>query len=267
MSPHLHSFTRSLHFYSYYMVFQLKERFTGLTQLSAFLLLYPFFIWLLTRVWDHFNASLGHYTHEQIYTYIAITECLFLNFIRSTFSERTQSDFSLSLSRPRSWLIMTWVGQFGNVLAGRIFYSLLALVVLPLLGVRLSFAFHSFLKLILLLPLLGVIEMMLASLISSARILWHEVRYLVLPITKIFLALGGVFGPLSDYGEPGRTLFLKLPASDLFFQVAHFCIKDHFYEITPSQWFFRIIGFGLFLFLINLLFYRYARQHHRSYGG
>ena len=94
-----------------------------------------------------------------------------------------------------------------------------------------------------------------------------ETRYLVLPITKIFLALGGVFGPLADYGEPGKSIFLQLPASDLFFQVGHFCVKGEFYQISTLEWFLRIAFWIIVFFILNLAFFNFARKRHQSFGG
>lgn len=257
----------SFGFYARYGVFQLRERFSDLGQSLAFMALYPVLILVLTALWEKFNAFQGNYSKLEVYTYIAITELLFLTFVRSAFILRSQADFSTSLARPRSWLALTFSGQFGSTLGGRIIYLAFALLTLLPMGVPWDLLSRALLRLILLLPWLGLIEALMATILASAQLLWSETRYLVLPFTKIFLALGGVFCPLADYGEPGRSLFLQSPASDIFFQVAHYCLRGEFYQLSSLAWLLRMLLWtGLFL-LGNLLFYRYARRRHQSWGG
>src|ERR1700734_693219 len=97
----------SLPFYFRYSWFQLCERFTDIGSSVAFLLLYPIFIWLLTQMWGRFNAYQGHYTHNEVLLYVAVTELLFMTFLRSPFMQRSNADFSITLARPRSWLSLT----------------------------------------------------------------------------------------------------------------------------------------------------------------
>lgn len=256
-----------LQFYLRYAGFQLRERFTDLLGAVAYLALYPFFIWLLTQMWGRFNADQGHYTREQIFVYIAITELLFMTFLRSPFMQRTAADFSIALSRPRSWLMLTFVGQLGATLGARLVYSLTAMLLLPFFGVPFEDVFAAFGRLALLIPILGIVESLMASVLASAQLLWHETRYLVLPITKIFLALGGVFGPLADYGEPGRSIFLKLPASDFFFQVGHFCVQGEFYRMSSLEWTIRVLFWIAVFGAWNRFFFRFAKSRHQSFGG
>ncbi len=259
--------TKTTAFYSRYAYFQLKERFSDLGQSLGFMLLYPFLILILTAMWNKFSAYQGNYTKEEIYIYISITELLFLTFLRSSFIQRSQSDFSMSLARPRSWLALNFFGQFGAILGGRLIYLGSALIILHLLGLQSSFIFLAFLRLFCLLPILGILEACMASILASAQLLWHETRYLILPITKIFLALGGVFCPLADYGEPGRSIFLQGPASDLFFQVGHFCVKGEFYLISWQTWLIRLLFWLTVCILGNQIFFHYARKRHQSWGG
>ncbi len=258
---------RTLNFYGRYGFFQLKERFSDLGQSLSYLLLYPLLILVLTAMWNRFNAYQGNYTREEIYVYIAIAELLFLTFLRSAFLQRSQADFSMGLARPRSWLGLTFAGQFGATFGGRLIYCVCAIPALMLMGVPAGLVIQAFARLVILLPLLGIMEALMASILASAQLLWQETRYLVLPITKIFLALGGVFCPLADYGEPGRSIFLQSPASDLFFQVGHYCLKGEFYQLSQEQWITRILTWMLVFALANLVFFRYARKRHQSWGG
>jgi hypothetical protein len=254
-------------FYLRYSWFQLRERFTDIGSSIAYILLYPFFIWLLTQMWGRFNAYQGNYTKEQVFIYVSITELLFMTFMRSPFMHRSGADFSITLARPRSWLLLTFFGQMGTTWGGRVIYAASALLILHFLGLESGAILAAYARLFLLLPILGVLEALMASVLGSAQILWHETRYLVLPITKIFLALGGVFGPLVDYGEPGKSIFLSLPASDMFFQVGHFCVKGEFYQITPVEWATRILFWIAIFALWNRAFFNYARRRHQSFGG
>lgn len=258
---------KDLGFYLRYSFFQMRERFTDFGSSIAFLLLYPYFIWLLTQMWDRFNSQQGNYNRQEIFVYISITEMLFLTFLRSNFIQRSGADFSLILARPRSWIFLTFFGQFGSSLCGRLIYILTALVVLPILGVDRDIFVPAIYRIIILLPILGIIEALMASVLSSAQILWHETKYLVLPITKIFLTLGGVFGPLADYGEPAKSIFLHLPASDLFFQVGHFCVRGEFYQMSIIEWIIRISVWITVFAIWNVLFFNFARKRHQSFGG
>lgn len=254
-------------FYLRYAWFQLHERFTDLWSSLAFLLLYPFFVWILTQMWEKFNAYQGHYLRQEIFIYLAISELLFMTFLRSPFMQRTGADFSITLARPRSWLGLTFAGQMGATLGGRLVYISIALIFLHLLGLEPQAIWSAMGRLFLLLPILGIIEALMASVLASAQLLWHETRYLVLPITKIFLALGGVFGPLADYGEPGRSIFLQLPASDLFFQVGHFCVRGEFFQMSVPTWLTRIAIWACLSFVVNIYLFRMARKRHQSFGG
>ncbi len=254
-------------FYFRYGWFQMRERFADVGSSLAPLFLYGFFIWLLTQMWQKFNAYQGHYTRDEVAIYIAITELLFMNFLRSPFMQRSDADFSITLSRPRSWLTLTFCGQMGASLGSRIVYIGAALCILPLLGVDFGLSFAACGRLFLLMPLLTIIEALLATFFAIAQLLWHETKYLVTPITKLFLSLGGVFAPLADYGEPGRSFFLQLPPSDVFFQVAHFCVKGQFYEMGVAVWHMRVAVLIITFFVINHFFFRIAKERHQSFGG
>lgn len=256
-----------LGFFSKYAYFQFKERFTDLASTLGYLGLYPFFIWVWSILWVQFNSSQGNYSRPEILVYLCITELLFFTFLRSSFIQRSHGDFSIGLARPRSWLALTFFGQIGSTVGGRIVYGVISLIALSLLQVDQGLFLAAFARLLLLLPLLCVLESLMATLLASCQLIWAETRYFVLPISKIFLALGGVLCPLADYGEPGRSIFLMLPASDIFFQVGHYCLRGEFYQMSDLQWLLRILFWiGLFYFF-NLVFFRYAQKKHQSFGG
>lgn len=247
--------------------FNLAEQFSDLAGGIAGFLLFPFFIWLIARLWERFNSFQGHYTFHEIMLYIGVTEILFMTFLRGASLTRASSDFSLSLARPRSWLATSFSGLYGRCLGSRLIFLGVFFVVMPTLGVAPAEVGRVIARLFVLLPVLGVLQAFIGLLFASAHVLWEETTYFVLPVSKIFLALGGVFGPLIDYGEPWRSTLLKLPPSDLFFQPAHFCVKGEFYQMTPGMWIFRVFSFGFALLICNAIIYRYARKNHQSWGG
>ncbi len=254
-------------FYLRYMAFSIREPFSDLASGIVGFLLFPFFIWLISMVWGRFNAYQGHYTLAEVMLYLGATEILFMTFLRSSALVRSSADFSLTLARPRSWLGMQGAAFFGSCLGNRIVYLAIAILVLPLLGVPVSDTLVMAGRLMIFFPLLGLIQVALNLGFACAHVLWSETSYLMLPFSKVFLALGGVFGPLVDYGEPWRGLLLKLPPADLFFQPAHFCVKGSFYETTPEAWLLRVLAFTAVLFAFDLAFFRYAKRRHQSYGG
>ena len=138
---------------------------------------------------------------------------------------------------------------------------------MPLLGTDVGSTLRTAGRLLLLLPALGVLQALLGLAFAAAQVLWAEIDYFLFPISKIFLALGGVFAPLVDFGEPWRSRLLFLFPADLFFQPGQFCVKGEFYRMSVGAWFLRVSLWWGLLFAFDLCFYRYARKHHQSYGG
>lgn len=259
--------TEALRFHFKHGWFNVREQFSDLASGIAGFLLFPFFIWLVSALWKTFNAYQGNYTIEEVMLYVGVTEILFMTFLRLGSLGRASSDFSLSLARPRSWLATSFSGLYGRCFGGRIIYLAIFLVAMPLLGAPFASTLKTGLRLLLFFPLLGVFQAFVGLLFSCAQVRWSETSYFVLPVSKVFLALGGVFGPLVDYSEPWKSLLLKLPPSDVFFQPAHFCVKGHFYGMTGLEWVARVSATCLALFALSLAFHRNAREHHQSWGG
>ena len=247
--------------------FNAREQFSDWASGITGFLLFPFFIWLMGKVWGKFNAYQGHYTLQEVMLYVGVTEVLFMTFLRPDSLTRASGDFSITLARPRSWLAMAFSGLFGRCLGSRIVYLLIFILVMIPLDVEFQTILSVVGRLLILFPLMGVIQALIGLLFSSAQVLWAETSYFILPVSKIFLALGGVFGPLTDFGEPWRSALLALPPADVFFQVGHFCVKGEFYEMSASTWLIRVGLFCLFLWILNAFFHRLARKYHQSYGG
>ncbi len=257
----------SIRFHIRHAWFNLREQFSDIPTAIAANALIPFFVWVLSQMWLRFNSGQGNFTLKEVILYIGLTEVLFMTFVRLGSINRASGDFSIALSRPRSWLVMSFSGLVGRSTGGRIFMLLMLLVAFPLLGSGGQLMIDSVLRFLLVLPWLGVLQGLFALFFASCQVLWHQTNYFLLPFGKIFLVLGGVWGPVADFSEPWRSVLLKLPPSDLFFQPAYFCVKGHFFEITAAEWFLRTGILAGVLVLINFYFFKYAKREHQSFGG
>ena len=247
--------------------FNVCEQFGDLRAALAANALVPFFVWLLSRVWARFNASQGHFTLAEVIVYIGLGEVLYMTFVRPASVGRASADFSLALARPRSWMMTSFSGLAGRSIGSRLFMLGLLLAALPILGADLGHGTTSALRFLLLLPWLAVLQGLFALLFATAQVLWYQTEYFFMPIGKVFLVLGGVWGPVCDFSEPWRTWLLRLPPSDLFFQPAYYCVKGEFYGITATDWFLRTGVVAVLLAGINVLFFSLAKRRHQSFGG
>ncbi len=261
------SVTGSLLFHGKHAWFNIKEQFSDLASGIVGFLLFPFLVWIVSKVWERFNSYQGNYTIREVTLYIGVAEILFMSFLRPSSISRATSDFSLSLARPRSWLAMSFSGIFGRCLGSRVVYLTIFLILIPLLGVPFPQVLGAAIRVTLLFPILGLVQGLIGLLFASAQVVWFETSYFVLPTSKMFLILGGVLGPLIDFSEPWKSRFMAVPSSDLFFQPAHFCVRGEFYGMTVGAWLLRIAVLSAALGIANLALYYYARRHHQSYGG
>lgn len=263
----IHNAIESIRFNARHAWFNLREQFSDLPTAVASNILLPFFIWILSQVWDRFNSHLNNFSFAQIIIYLGVTETLYMTFLRTASINRASGDFSIALARPRSWLATSFSGLVGRSLGSRIFMLLFLALFLPVLGAHVSEAGSATLRLLMLLPWLSIMQGLVALSFSIAQVLWHQTNYFLLPFGKIFLVLGGVWGPLSDFSEPWKKWLLVLPPSDLFFQPAYFCVFNRFYGITPVEWLLRTAVLAISLTLTNFYFFRVAKSRHQSYGG
>ncbi len=257
----------SARFHTRHGWFNIREQFSDLPSALAANAMIPFFVWLLSQVWYRFNSANGNFTLSEVIIYIGLTELLYMTFVRPGSLSRASSDFSIALARPRSWLMMSYSGLVGRSLGGRFFMLAILFVTLPILGADVWHTLESVFRLFLLLPWLAVLQGLFALVFATAQVLWHQTNYFLLPFGKVFLVLGGVWGPIADFSEPWRSWLLVLPPSDLFFQPAYFCVKGEFYGMTASEWLLRTSILAIALWVTNLLFFRVAKRRHQSYGG
>ncbi|HZH03865.1 MAG TPA: hypothetical protein VEY30_08785 [Myxococcaceae bacterium] len=257
----------STRFHLRHAAFGVREQFSDLPSALAANAIIPFFVWVLSRLWLRFNSAQGNFSLPEVVLYLGITELLYMTFVRGPSVSRASSDFSISLSRPRSWLMTSLSGLVGRSLGGRFLMMAMLVLALPLLGAGMRNTLDAMLRLAVLLPWLALMQGLFALSFAIAQVLWHQTNYFLLPFGKIFLVLGGVWGPVADFSEPWRATLLWLPPSDLFFQPAYFCVKGSFYATTPALWLLRTGALAVVLSGANLRFFGMARRRHQSFGG
>lgn len=258
---------KGVSFYLRNALFSFRESWTNLANRLAGFLLFPVFMFILAKMWEKFNSHLGNYTHKEMIAYIGVTEVLFLTFLSTRNINLASSDFSLSLTRPRSWLFMQFSGLYGKTLGARLVLATFYFPLLILFGLNFEEASPIFLRLLLLLPPLGILQALYSLIFSSAHVRWEVTSYLTLPFSKLFLIFGGVFAPVSDFSEPARSVVLQLPASDIFFQPGYFAVKGYFYQLSSADWCARISLQVVVLVVLNILFFESSKRHHQSFGG
>jgi hypothetical protein len=260
-------FSSSFHFHFKNAFFSFRESWTNLINSIVGFMLFPVFMFVLSKMWQKFNGHLGNYTYKEMLAYIGVTEILFMTFLRSGNVLTASSDFSLSLARPRSWPATQFSALFGKTLGARLVLTALLLPLLILFGLDLHFSLTIILRLLGFLVPLGIFQALYSLLFSSAHVRFEVTNYLTLPFGKLFLIFGGVFAPLSDFSGPARSLLLKLPPSDLFFQPAYYTIKGTFYHLSFTEWLGRLGIQLIFLLIINSWFFKSSRRYHQSFGG
>jgi hypothetical protein len=254
----------------YYFIlgsFRAKEHFTDWSSNAIAYVLYCFFIWVLAFVWSKFKMLNSDFDYDHVFYYIGVTELLFMTFLSSRSIVSATEDFSLSLVRPRSWIAREIVANLGSCIGKRLLYFFALVVFSQIMRVHIEDFGQFIFRLFILMFLLALPQALLSTLFSALRLSFPQTDYFILPFGKLFLSLGGVFGPLSDYGEPYKTWLLKLPGSDLFFQPAYFAVFGKFYQSSIADWLMRIIAIQIGLFLLLLFFYRRGRRNYQAWGG
>lgn len=257
----------SLSFHLRNASFAFRESWTNLANGLLGFLLFPVFMFILAHMWLKFNSHLGNYNYQEMLAYIGVTEVLFMTFLRSGNIMAASGDFSLSLARPRSWLVTQGSALFGKTLGSRLVMTTLLFFLLLAFGIGLQTSLSTVLRLMVLLIPLGLMQVLYSLLFSCAQVRWEMTNYLTLPFSKLFLVFGGVFAPVSDFSEPARSILLAMPPSDLFFQPAYFAVKGTFYQITAGEWVLRLVIQTFALMLLNAWFFKNSRRHHQSFGG
>lgn len=247
--------------------FSFKESWTNLANSIVGFMLFPVFMFVLSKMWQKFNGHMGNYTYKEMLAYIGVTEILFMTFLRIGNVQTASGDFSLSLARPRSWLATQFSALYGKTLGSRLVLTTLLLPLLLAFGLDIHFSLNVILRLLIFLVPLGIFQALYSLIFSCAHVRFEVTNYLTLPFGKLFLVFGGVFAPISDFSEPARSILLKLPPSDLFFQPAYYVIKGSFYRLSFSEWTSRLTLQLIILLIMNVWFFKSSRRHHQSFGG
>lgn len=259
--------TTTWSFHARNALFAAREQFSDALSGIMSYALFPFFVWLMSAIWSHFNSYQGNFTLPEVLLYVGIGELLFMTVLRSAQIGRSSGDFSLTLARPRSWLAMQFSSQFGRILCNRLLYLAVFVAVMPLLGTGMTPTLAAAARFLLVIVPLSVAAALINLPFASCQVIWQEASYFSLPFSKIFLVLGGVVSPLNDFGQPWRDWLIRTPASDLFFQPAFFCIRGEFYGMSALEWSARTGATVGALLLLNIWLHALARKHHRGYGG
>jgi hypothetical protein len=251
--------------------FRFREPWTDLRASLASYALFAFFVILLTEVWQRFQSGHSLFAKGEIVLYVGVTETLFMTFLRMKNIQTGMEDFAIFLAKPRSWIGREFFGNIGSALGARLAYVatlLLLTFAVELYGIHIPVALPGFLlRLAFLLVFLAVPQALLTALLSSFKLSFPQTDYFVLPFSKLFLSFGGVFAPLSDFGEPLRSIFLRLPGSDLFFQPAYFAVRGECYSMSVGTWILRVLVIDAALFVALLIAFRRGKRNFQAWGG
>jgi hypothetical protein len=258
---------KSLRYYFHLSWFHFREPFSDLKTSFVTFFLYAFFVVLLTQLWQRYNSLNSLFIRNEVLLYIGVTESLFMTFLRSNSIVAASEDFAISLVRPRHWFIRECVTLLSTTFGQRLIFAAILIPTLALNGAWPSQFPVVYLRYFSIYVILALPQALISLTFSTLRLSFPQTDYFILPFGKIFLALGGVFGPLSDYGEPWRTLFLQLPGSGLFFQPAYFVVKGSFYQTDSLHWLGRIGFLCIFFLLLNVYLYRKGRRSFQAWGG
>ncbi len=260
--------------FSYYLRFarfRFKEPWTDFRSSIPAYVLFAFFVILLTEVWERFQSGTSSFRKSEVLLYVGVTETFFMTFLRPKNIQTGMEDFAIYLAKPRSWIGREFFGNLGATFGTRLFYLATLAVLIPVLSlVTGPFTTNLggfFARVTFLLFFLAVPQALITVLFSSFKLSFPQTDYFILPFGKLFLSFGGVFAPLSDFGEPLKSIFLKLPGSDLFFQAAHFAVKGTPYGMSFEEWFLRVCVIDLILAVFVLLAFRMGKRRFQAWGG
>lgn len=258
---------KTIRYYSHLSWFHFREPFSDLKTSFVTFFLYAFFVVLLSQLWQRYNSLNSLFIKSEVLLYLGVTESLFMTFLRSKNIITASEDFAIGLVRPRLWLVRECATLISTTLSQRLLFAAVLVPTLVLSGAWPSQFPHVYLRLFSIFVILALPQALISLTFSTLRLSFAQTDYFILPFGKIFLALGGVFGPLSDYGEPWRSIFLQLPGSDLFFQPAYFVVKGSFHQMDALHWLGRIGALCMIFLILNLYLYRRGRRSFQGWGG
>jgi hypothetical protein len=254
---------------SYYFkisFFSFREQVSDFSSVLGWMLLYPFFVWLLAQIWLRFAPANSSFSYSDLVIYIGITELIIMSHMRMPIIKYASNQFALSLSRPRSWLLTQGVEILGRGTGYRTAFFGLFGVLIPCLT-QSTEIFSTIPRIFLMMPIFSIADMLWSLLLANAILIWPRSTYFRLPISKLFLVLGGVFAPICDWTGFYQKFALSLPFSDLIFQPAFFILKGKFWNMSGLEWCFRISIQFIILLLINYYGHKIAKKYFQAWGG
>lgn len=235
--------------------------------LLAFCLFYAFWFWLWSRLLLTLAEPSATWGRQGLLLYIGLTQIIAGTALQGTAISEAMADFSVSLTKPRPWLLYLGTLIWGRQLGQRLLLLLVFLLLMPLLARNIQQSLISAGRLLCFLPLLGVIDTLYTLLLCCLRISYRQINSFRGTVVKMITLLGGAMLPLSELRVSWKTQLLHNPFADLIFQPGYWCLQGHFYQLTPAQWWIRITVQMAVLSLLVLITYQLVRRYHQSYGG
>lgn len=257
----------SVIFYVKNTIFGFTEAWSSLSQAVGSCLLYPFFVWIFSKLCVALSGSLASFTVSELLIYMGLAYLLSSTALSGCSLDEAMTDFSVNFIRPRVWLLYVGTLMFGRQWGHRCIMLLLFLLSLSLLSRNLSLTLQSAACFLIFLPLLTLIDVLISLLFCCLQINCLQIKYFRMAILKSIMVFGGVLMPLSDLQVSWQATLLKLPMADTIFQPCYYCVRGHFYGMPPQQWLFRIFLQIMVLGCLVCLIYPWARRSHQSYGG
>lgn len=254
-------------FYLKNACFGFIEEWSSVSSALAQCLLYPFFVWMFAKLWVGLSETHNTFSFSELLIYVGLTEIIFLTSLRGSLVDAAVADFSITLTKPRLWLLYVGSLIFGRQFGRRLILLFIFTLLFPFISGNQHLVFVSSLRFLIMLPILCIVETLYSLLIACMQISFTEVKYFRLAVTKVFMIFGGVFTPLSDIHYTWKSILINTPIADLIFQPCYYCLKGDFYQLQSSQWLIRIIIQIIVCFAIVQIAYMLARRHYQCYGG
>jgi ABC-type polysaccharide/polyol phosphate export permease len=257
---------RNLIFYLKNTLFGFSEEWLSFSNALAQCLLYPFFVWMFSNLWNGVSGEHSTFKLNELLIYVGLTFIIFLTSFRGPLIETTVGNFAVSLTKPRIWLMYMGSMIYGRQLGRRLMLLCVFVMIIPVITAEYYASYKATLRFLMFLPILGIIETFYSLLLSSIQICFSEIKYFRSAIAKLLMIFGGVFTPLSDLSYSWKPLLLDIPFADVIFQPCYYCLKGEFYQLTDMQWLQRIGLQILFCFIVTQLTFVFAKRHYQRCG-
>lgn len=254
-------------FYCKLSAFSIKEEQSSVSSTLSGLILYPFFIWVFSKLWLELNNHVSTFQMVSLFAYIGLTEILFMTSLREPFIDKAGKDFYFSFVRPRIWPFYISIPIYSRTLFRRLVYLLLYVFLIPIFTERFELSLQASMRFIFFLPFITLFDTLYSFLFTCVQTRFYTSKNFRMLFGKLFLIFGGVLAPLSDVPGYWQTIFINTPFSDLIFQPCYFSIKGEFYHLTFLEWLTRINIQLICLVVIAFFVYKSSRNHYHNFGG